>query len=396
MKKNQALDKAAVPRLSKEGKFWASRLKILYDVRIIVILSDRDLIYVTTSVDGNVTISTLVVSPQPKDDGTTLECVAENKATTTVLSDARHLTVHYLPTASASFGSSLDASNIKEGDDVYFECAIEANPKVSLVSWRHNNHVLSHNVSAGVIISNQSLVLQRVVRAWAGLYSCHAHNLVGDGNSNSLRLDVKYAPVCSPGQTTTYAVARQEDAEVTCTVQANPPQASFQWTFNNTADTIDVPQGRFSSSSVTSVITYTPMTSLDYGTLLCWASNEIGTQREPCVFHIVPAGKPDPPSNCTVVHRTRTSVRIRCLAGNDGGLPQHFLLRAKVDHGEHTVNVTASSRPTFLAQGYAATTRSDVRRVFARRQALYNTGGVLRPLGAVQGLDVLRGWTDTS
>ncbi|XP_037799658.1 nephrin-like, partial [Penaeus monodon] len=305
----------------------------------------------TTSVDGNVTTSTLVISPQPEDDGTTIECVAENKATDTVLSDARHLTVHYLPTASASFGSSLDATNIKEGDDVYFECAIEANPRVSLVSWRHNNQVLAHNVSAGVIISNQSLVLQRVVRAWAGLYSCHAHNLVGDGNSNTLRLDVKYAPVCSPGQTTSYAVGRQEDAEVTCTVQANPPRASFQWTFNNTADTIDVPQGRFSSSSVTSVITYTPMTSLDYGTLLCWASNEIGTQREPCVFHIVPAGKPDPPRNCTVIHRSRTAVRVRCLAGSDGGLPQHFLLRAKVDHGEHAVNVTASTRPSFLVEG---------------------------------------------
>ena len=97
--------------------------------------------------------------------------------------------------------------------------------------------------------------------------------------------------MCSPGQVTTYAVGRYEDAEVTCSVDANPPQHSFQWTFNNTADTIDVPQGRFSSSSTHSVITYTPMTSLDYGTLLCWAANEIGSQKEPCVFHIVPAGK---------------------------------------------------------------------------------------------------------
>lgn len=29
----------------------------------------------------------------------------------------------------------------------------------------------------------------------------------------------------------------------------------------------------------------------DYGTLLCWGSNEIGTQSEPCIFNINPAGR---------------------------------------------------------------------------------------------------------
>jgi hypothetical protein len=28
----------------------------------------------------------------------------------------------------------------------------------------------------------------------------------------------------------------------------------------------------------------------DYGTLMCTASNEVGTQRHPCVFHIILAG----------------------------------------------------------------------------------------------------------
>lgn len=50
---------------------------------------------------------------------------------------------------------------------------------------------LVHNVSAGVIISNQSLVMQRVARAQAGHYACHARNVVGRGTSNTLTLDVK-------------------------------------------------------------------------------------------------------------------------------------------------------------------------------------------------------------
>lgn len=99
------------------------------------------------------------------------------------------------------------------------------------------------------------------------------------------------APVCAPGQVTTYGVARLEDAEVTCRVAANPEAQGFKWTFNNTADTIDVPPGRFTTASTFSIITYTPMTELDYGTLLCWAKNAIGKQVRPCVFHIVPAGE---------------------------------------------------------------------------------------------------------
>ncbi|XP_042230715.1 nephrin-like [Homarus americanus] len=243
------------------------------------------------SAHGNVTTNRLIFTPRPEDNGSSLRCIAESRDPPVTLEDSWPLSVHYVPTARCSYGASLDSTNIKEGDDVYFECYIEANPPVTRVSWRHNDVALVHNVSAGVIVSNQSLVLQQVVRAQAGRYSCLAHNPVGDGASNSLRLDVKYAPVCSPGQVTTYAVGRYEDAEVTCSVEANPLQESFQWTFNNTADTIDVPQGRFSSSSSHSVITYTPMTALDYGTLLCWAANEIGSQREPCVFHIVPAGE---------------------------------------------------------------------------------------------------------
>ncbi|XP_071532110.1 protein turtle homolog B-like [Panulirus ornatus] len=314
----------------------------------------------TTSADGNVTTSSLVFTPQPQDNGSFLRCIAETQAVpTSSMEDIWNLTVYYLPTAAASFGSSLDSSNIKEGDDVYLECSILAHPRASHVSWRHNNEVLVHNVSGGVIISNQSLVLQRVLRAQAGRYSCHAHNVVGDGSSNSLRLDVKYAPVCSPGQVTSYAVGRYEDAEVTCSVQANPLQASFQWTFNNTADTIDVPQGRFTSSSSHSIITYTPMTSLDYGTLLCWASNEIGTQRDPCVFHIIPAGKPDPPSNCTVGQRTRTSVRVRCVAGSSGGLTQQFHLQAKLHDGDHIFNLT-SANPNFFVETLQAGQKYDL------------------------------------
>ncbi|XP_063868172.1 uncharacterized protein LOC135104529 [Scylla paramamosain] len=323
---------------------------------------------VTTLEGGNITRSRLLFIPGRKDDGSVINCTAFTASPNTTLSASHYLAVHYLPSAWSSFGSSLDWTNIKEGDDVYFECTIDANPPVTRVTWKHNDAPLAHNVSAGIIVSNQSLVLQKVVRAQAGRYSCLAHNAVGTSASNTLRLDVKFAPVCSPGQVTTYAVGKYEDAEVTCSVDANPTQESYQWTFNNTADTIDVPQGRFTSLSSHSAITYTPMTSLDYGTLLCWATNPIGTQKVPCVFHIVPAGKPEPPTNCTVVGGGASEVRVRCEAGGSGGLSQHFLLTATPTHLSHPllptplpVNVTAMEEPEFQVEGLAVGGRYQLR-----------------------------------
>ncbi|KAK8394370.1 hypothetical protein O3P69_006516 [Scylla paramamosain] len=153
------------------------------------------------------------------------------------------------------------------------------------------------------------------------------------------------APVCSPGQITTYGVARNEDAEVTCRVAANPTATGFKWTFNNTADTIDVPHGRFTSEATYSIITYTPVTELDYGTLLCWAENIIGTQKQPCLFHIVPAGKPDPPANCSVMNQTATGFTVACQEGFDGGLRQVFMLRV-ARPGTQGRNLTAGT-PVF-------------------------------------------------
>ena len=39
------------------------------------------------------------------------------------------------PRLDLRLGRSLNASNIKEGDDVYFECMIRANPPPSNIKW---------------------------------------------------------------------------------------------------------------------------------------------------------------------------------------------------------------------------------------------------------------------
>lgn len=50
--------------------------------------------------------------------------------------------------------------------------------------------MLTINVHAGIIIANQSLVLQGVSRSTAGNYTCVGYNTEGDGESNAFYLNV--------------------------------------------------------------------------------------------------------------------------------------------------------------------------------------------------------------
>uniref|UniRef100_A0A1A9ZZ50 Ig-like domain-containing protein n=1 Tax=Glossina pallidipes TaxID=7398 RepID=A0A1A9ZZ50_GLOPL len=244
----------------------------------------------TTSSDGNQTTSTLSISFSKTDDGKLLTCKAYNHAIPSEpLEDGWKLDIQYIPEAYVRLGTSLISSAIREGTDVYFDCLVTAHPPVYKVEWQHNDKSLPRNVSQGVIVSNYSLVLQGVSKSTAGNYTCVGFNSEGEGTSAPFSLNILYAPTCLPNQPRIYGVAKQEDAKIRCSVDANPPDVEFSWTFNNSAESIDVAANHISRAGTTSVVTYTPMTELDYGTLLCIATNKIGTQRTPCVFHIIAA-----------------------------------------------------------------------------------------------------------
>ncbi|KAL7306722.1 hypothetical protein TKK_0001391 [Trichogramma kaykai] len=281
----------------------------------------------TVSPDGNTTTSTLTFVPTIEDAGKILSCRGSVPVIPdSELEDSWKLDIHHAPVITLELGSNLNASAIREGLDVYFECNIKSNPWVYKVAWKHNGQPLYHNVNTGTIVSNQSLVLQNVSRNRAGVYTCVGSNQEGDGESNQLNLDIKFAPVCRLGQTKVFGVARGETVHITCELEANPRDVIFAWRFNNTMEAIDIPAKLIASEASRSTVSYTPVTDLDYGTLLCSGTNEQGAQNDPCVFLVVPAGRPDTPHNCSIQNTTSEALHVECIESFDGGLSQRFTL----------------------------------------------------------------------
>lgn len=169
-----------------------------------------------TSANGNITTSDIVYLPTPEDNGKVIACSVpvEEKANAPTLSikDTRILDIKrkcrvtafvfirnqlwndFIPSPDApivtlSLGSNLDPKNLAKGTDVYLECRIEANPPIKKIEWYHNNKPL--HSSRGIIITNQSLVLQSISKQTHGQYMCRAANTQGSVSSNDLYLDIK-------------------------------------------------------------------------------------------------------------------------------------------------------------------------------------------------------------
>ncbi|XP_067208142.1 synaptogenesis protein syg-1 isoform X3 [Linepithema humile] len=307
------------------------------------------------SQDGNMTTSILTFQPTLSHHDKVITCKAVNpKFQRHIAEDTWQLNIYFIPILTLQLGSNMNPDDIEEGDDVYFECNVNANPDAYKVVWKHNGNVIQNNAKNGVLVQQYNLVLRVVNRSQAGNYSCVASNVEGDGFSNIVELKIMYKPLCVPDQKRIYGVARHEDAHVICKVEAYPAPQNFQWTFNNTEEMVDVPKARFENSTrhTQSVLTYRPVTEMDYGTVLCWATNAAGKQKNACIFHIIPAGKPEAPYNCTLTNQTTESLSVECTAGFDGGQPQHFLLEVFDQHtGVLQANITSRENAAFTVQG---------------------------------------------
>ncbi|XP_040167600.1 uncharacterized protein LOC120902697 [Anopheles arabiensis] len=297
----------------------------------------------------NTTYSVLTFVPTVEDDGRLLGCRAQNpKVAGLFLEHFQNISVHYPPVVVLQLGSTLAMDDIKEGDDIYFECKIQSNPSWRRLTWLHNGVQLPQNSSSTKIVrSNQSLVIQKVTRYSSGSYQCGALNSEGETLSNEIVLNIKYVPLCATDKIVSIGVSLDETITVSCDIITHPLASKFYWRFENSEEVLEIEQHRFSSNGSSSQLHYTPASEQDYGTLSCWGTNEIGTMAEPCIFHLIAAGLPTSVINCAWRNFTN-SFEVNCHQGYDGGLKQSFVLEMLSSrYPGHSINLTNAEEPIF-------------------------------------------------
>ncbi|KAF2352994.1 CD80-like immunoglobulin C2-set [Trinorchestia longiramus] len=281
-----------------------------------------------SSITEGVSTSEVEVKVTPADNGAVVSCSAINPAVDTIKppTNTTKLVVYYPPTVSVEFGLSIEVKRLKEGDDVYLRCKVSANPPPDKITWFHEDRPVLPNRTRGIIMSGDSLALQKVDRHMAGQYRCAASNHLANATSRPLPLKLAYKPVCMMPSTTTYFIYDQP-INVTCHIASHPPATRIDWYWNSGNDIISLQP----TSSIPETMTRRPPPlSSDWDRswarlsvrpskhqedrqLSCWANNIMGRQEMPCRFFIRVAQTPAPVSSCRLANITASSVSLTCV-----------------------------------------------------------------------------------
>ncbi|XP_043217167.1 nephrin-like [Amphibalanus amphitrite] len=295
------------------------------------------------SADGNGTVSELTFTPEVFDQGRPVTCSAANpSAGGPPVEDILPLHVQYPPSVSLTLRPERP---LREGQTARLFCSVRAEPAVTQVRWKHEGlwlPELSPGSAETALNGSSELTLANVRANVSGNYTCQATSPLGTVQSQPVTLRVQYVPMCVSDTPTVLEAARGDSLNVSCHVASFPKPLRFRWSFNS-SDAL-IPQREFSSSLVNgSTLSYTPQLPSEFGTLLCWATNELGEQRAPCAYLVQPADVPDPPSDCVIISRTETALVVRCQPGFDGGSRQMFRMEVCGTSGGHQRNVTSAS-----------------------------------------------------
>nr|XP_022903613.1 nephrin isoform X2 [Onthophagus taurus] len=270
--------------------------------------------------------SIVSLSVEAEDDGTELVCRADNpRFPGGSLEDRRQIHVAYSPKVAVKMHGDV-TSTIKEGSSIDLLCSTKSKPAAHNYNWYYNGHLVRYNLTAGFLPVDDKLTLRNIKKAAAGEYSCSATNTEGETYSPPFHLGVQYAPRCKVGfEEMRVGIMHDEEIIVHCHVDATPEDVRFSWTYNTSRGVFPVQAANIQNKGTMSTLHFTTR-NVDIESLSCWASNIVGRQEVPCLFHVVPANRPESPRNCVLNNSTAGSVEIVCSAGADGGLAQSFVL----------------------------------------------------------------------
>ncbi|XP_076065317.1 neural cell adhesion molecule 2-like [Oratosquilla oratoria] len=261
---------------------------------------------------GSATSSWLKRNVSRSDDKLIVTCNATNPAIgpSTSITNSTVLDIQYPPIVNASLGDVFRSSVLKEGNDVFLSCTVTANPPVSSITWYHEDKRLVGNLSEGIILTGESLVLQKVERKRVGSYRCSASNSLASVTSSPVELRIQYKPQCVTSPTTFFIY--DKPINVTCTVSSYPPVDKIQWRWNNSQDIIRTRPSTAAPNHATAQLLVQPSKTNEDRELSCWGVNEEGRQPTPCRFTIKVAKMPAPLSSCRLANITATSLSLTC------------------------------------------------------------------------------------
>ncbi len=144
-----------------------------------------------------------------------------------------------------------------------------------------------------------------------------------------------------------------ESLKLRCNVDAQPTSVSFYWTFNNYELS-----NHYTTVGLTSELSFTVKSKLDFGIVSCWAKNDLGMQTNPCLFVITTAGPPSSLTGCVITNKTMTTITIDCISGDSGSLEQTFLAQVYDSNYENLLkNISVSSAPLFFIDRLSSETQ---------------------------------------
>ncbi|XP_063387261.1 nephrin-like isoform X1 [Cydia fagiglandana] len=280
-------------------------------------------------VDGEVTKSILTWRIRREDSGRQLVCRVSNPwFPAYTLEDSVVLDVMYPPVAQISLLEPREARLLREDENAELLCSADASPAPDNFTFYKEDHIIRDDPIGGIAVEGNKLILRGLRRHHSARYRCRARNSEGSALSEPLTLNILSRPECSAGSVVQQlAGAPGGEVRARCSVTApsihDAGPLRFYWTYNGTKDVLPIPPSNVTVMGASSTVVHglPADTGEDLGWLACWASNDVGNQREPCLFRIMPAALPEPPVNCEL-----DNSLLHCEPGHDGGLPQRFLL----------------------------------------------------------------------
>uniref|UniRef100_A0A670II77 B-cell receptor CD22 n=1 Tax=Podarcis muralis TaxID=64176 RepID=A0A670II77_PODMU len=265
-----------VPAIVHQGRTTEVICSVPYhctDVLVLMTLSGLEKHHLSpqiTMLENQIT-KTVTFEPTWEDNGKTVGCLLSNLDGSEISHSTMKLNVRYRPEDVQL--TIMNDLPIKEGDAVMLNCSVgRSNPGNNWYNWvKSDSHTVEHKYSGSNVLAFPATPGSETS------YTCEVCNYVGCTSSQTVTLDVHFAPkeVYILGMTEK-VVHQFSRFQVTCEVSAaNPRELKYAWYKD---------EQQLLQNSADNVLTIHEVKPEDSGTYHCEASNSAGPSRSPTIL----------------------------------------------------------------------------------------------------------------